>query len=225
MTTFKDIFKKSFIEGYTRFDNSPANIIAIFVVAAVFAVYIFMAYRILTKKTFYSKSFNISLPCLTLITTAVILTIQSSVVISLGMVGALSIVRFRTAIKEPMDLVFLFWSISTGIICGAGLGEIACVLCLLMTISLYVLDRIPVAKAPKILMVSAIGYDTEEKIIEEVKKYCKFYVVKSRSLSNNNLDIVIEVKISEDSQLAKAVAQIQNVTASSLLAHDGEVTY
>ena len=115
------------------------------------------------------------MPALVLITAAVILTIQSSVVISLGMVGALSIVRFRTAIKDPMDLVFLFWAISTGIICGAGLAQISCVLAFVLTLSLFIYDRIPVAKAPKILMVSGNGYELEKEIIAIVKKYWKFF--------------------------------------------------
>ncbi len=223
--TFKDIFKKSFIEGFSRYDNSPVNILIVFAIAALFSIYIFAAYRILTKKTFYSKTFNIALPCLTLITTAIILTIQSSIVVSLGMVGALSIVRFRTAIKEPMDLVFLFWAISNGIICGAGLAEIACVLTFVMTIFLFVLDRCPVARAPKILMVNAEGYDSEEAVIACVKKFCRYFTVKSRSLSNGNVDLVIEVRTDREGELAREIAGVQNVRSSSILAHDGEVTY
>ncbi len=223
--SFKDIFKRSFIEGFSRYDNSPVNIIIVFAIASLFSLYIFFAYRILTKKTFYSKTFNIALPALTLITAAVILTIQSSIVVSLGMVGALSIVRFRTAIKEPMDLVFLFWAITTGIICGAGLAEIACVLAFVLTIFLFVLDRIPIGRAPKILLVSASGYDVEEKLVEVVKKYCKYFTVKSRSLSENRSDLVIEVRTEKEAELAKDVAALGFVSSSSLLAHDGEVTY
>lgn len=223
--TFKDIFKKSFIQGFSRYDASPVNIIIVFAIASIFALYIFFAYRILTKKTFYSKTFNIALPALTLITAGIILTIQSSIVVSLGMVGALSIVRFRTAIKEPMDLVFLFWAISTGIICGAGLAEIASVLAFVLTVFLLVLDKIPVAQAPKILMVNAAGYDIEKTILEVVKKYCKYYTVKSRSLSNNISDIVVEVRTNKESSLAKEIASLPEVHSSSLLAHDGEVTY
>lgn len=223
--TFKDIFKKSFIEGFSRYDNSPTNIIIVFVIALLFALYIFTAYRVLTRKTFYSKTFNIALPCVVLITAGIILTIQSSVVISLGMVGALSIVRFRTAIKDPMDLMFLFWAISTGIICGAGLAEISCIMSFLLTVILFVLDRIPVARAPKILLVSASGYDSEQSVLDVVKKYCKYFTVKSRSLSNNVMDLVVEVRTSQETELARDVAAIASVNASSLLAHDGEVTY
>jgi len=139
--TFKDIFKKSFIEGFSRYDMSPVNILIVMAISTAFAIYIFMAYRLLTRKTFYSKTFNISLAAVTVITSAIILTIQSSVVISLGMVGALSIVRFRTAVKEPMDLAFLFWAISTGIICGAGLYFIAVPLTLILVAVGWVIFR------------------------------------------------------------------------------------
>ena len=222
---FKDIFKKSFIQGFTRYDATPENIIVVFLIASVFALYIFFAYRLLTRRTFYSKSFNIALPALVLITAGVILTIQSSVVISLGMVGALSIVRFRTAIKDPMDLVFLFWAISTGIICGAGLAQISCVLAFILTIALFVLDRLPVAKAPKILMVSGNSCELEKSIMALVQKYCKTFVVKSRALSNGKINLVVEIRASDDSALLQEVAALENVVSSTILAHDGEVTY
>ena len=160
-----------------------------------------------------------------MITAGVILTIQSSVVISLGMVGALSIVRFRTAIKDPMDLVFLFWAISTGIICGAGLAQISCVLAFILTVALFVFDRIPVAKAPKILMVSGSGYELEEKIMAIVKEFCKYYTVKSRALSNGKVNLVVEIRSKDDSALLQKVANTENVASSTILAHDGEVTY
>lgn len=222
---FKDIFKKSFIQGFTRYDATPENIIVVFLIASIFAMYIFFAYRLLTRRTFYSKSFNIALPALVLITAGVILTIQSSVVISLGMVGALSIVRFRTAIKDPMDLVFLFWAISTGIICGAGLAQISCVLAFILTVALFVLDRLPVAKAPKILMVSGNSYELEKSIMALVQKYCKTFVVKSRALSNGKINLVVEIRASDDSALLQEVAALENVVSSTILAHDGEVTY
>ncbi|MBR1537601.1 MAG: DUF4956 domain-containing protein [Treponema sp.] len=225
--TFKDIFKKSFLEGFSRYDMSPTNIIIVMAISTAFAIYIFMAYRLLTRKTFYSKTFNISLAAVTVITTAIILTIQSSVVISLGMVGALSIVRFRTAVKEPMDLAFLFWAISTGIICGAGLAEIACVLAFVLSIGLFVLDRIPVGRAPQILMVSAKGYDAEKSIMEIVRKYSAYHTVKNRVLSNNQSDLVIELRTLRfaEPKLISEVAALESVISSSLLRHDGEVTY
>lgn len=225
MTTFKDIFKKSFIEGFSRYDMTPENILIVFAISIIFSIYIFIAYRILTRKTFYSKSFNISLAVINLITAGIILTMQSNVVVSLGMVGALSIVRFRTAIKDPMDLVFLFWSISCGIITGAGQAEIAFALCFVVTLALIVFEKIPVAKAAKILLVSGDGYDLEEKVTAVVEKYCKNFAVKSCSLANNRTDLVVEIKSDKENEMLKEISQISQVTSSSLLKHDGEVTY
>lgn len=225
MTTFKDVFKKSFIEGFSRYDMTPENILIVFAISAIFSVYIFIAYRILTRKTFYSKNFNISLAIINLITAGIILTMQSNVVVSLGMVGALSIVRFRNAVKDPMDLVFLFWSISCGIITGAGQAEIAFALSFIVTVTLIVFEKVPVAKAAKILMVSGEGYDIEEKVSSVCKKYCSNFTTKSCSLANSRTDLVIEVKSDKDEELLKEVASIQNVSSSSLLKHDGEVTY
>ena len=121
--SFKDIFKKSFLEGFASTEITTLTVVTALGVACLLALYIFFVYRVVTRKTFYSKNFNITLAGVTVITASLILTMQSSVVLSLGMVGALSIVRFRTAIKEPMDLMFLFWSISVGIICGSGGGH------------------------------------------------------------------------------------------------------
>ena len=224
MLSFKDILKKSFLQGFARYDPSPTDIVLAMCIATVFAAYIFFVYRIVTKKNFYSKTFNISLSALTLITTAVILTIQSSVIVSLGMVGALSIVRFRTAVKDPMDLVFLFWAITTGIICGAGFAEIAIVLAVVLTLALFVLDRIPLARAPKILLVSAQGYETEAAVLQAVSAHCKYYTVKSRRLANNQIDVVIEVRTADEAALIRAVAALPQVASASLLNHDGEVT-
>lgn len=223
--SFKDVFKKSFLEGFTRYDATPENILIVFAISSFFALYIFFAYRILTRRTFYSKSFNISLPALVLITAGIILTIQSSVVVSLGMVGALSIVRFRTAVKDPMDLVFLFWAISTGIICGAGLAQIACVLCFVLTIVLIVFDRIPVGRSPKVLMVSGSSHDVEASVIDTLEKYCRFYSIKSRAFASSRIDMVVELRTNKESELIREIAGLENVTSSTLLAHDGEITY
>ena len=223
--SFKDVFKKSFLEGFTRYDATPENILIVFAISSFFALYIFFAYRILTRRTFYSKNFNISLPALVLITAGIILTIQSSVVVSLGMVGALSIVRFRTAVKDPMDLVFLFWAISTGIICGAGLAQIACVLCFVLTIVLVVFDRIPVGRSPKVLMVSGSSHDVEARVVDTLEKYCRFYSVKSRAFASSRIDMVVELRTNKESELIREIAGLENVTSSTLLAHDGEITY
>lgn len=223
--TFNDIFKKSFLEGYASTEITTFTILVALGIACLLALYIFFVYRVVTRKTFYSKNFNITLAGITVITAALILTMQSSVVLSLGMVGALSIVRFRTAVKDPMDLMFLFWSISVGIICGAGLAQVAVILSVVVTVGILVLDRMPVAKAPMILVVNAVDPDAEDAVCGTVKKYTKFFTVKSRNMTSQTLDLVVELRTEQGSSLVREVMALKGITSASLLAHDGEVTF
>ena len=222
---FKDVFKKSFLEGFTSMDFTTGKIAATLIVTALLALYIFAIYRLVTRKVFYSKNFNISLAVMSLITSAIILAMQSNLVISLGMVGALSIVRFRTAIKDPMDLAFLFWSISIGIICGAGLYEIALVTSVGVTVFILVLDMLPVGKAPMMLVVNSSEMNGEKAVLDVVGKYARYYKVKSRNLSKGRLDLVIELKVKEESALVSEVAALDGMLSASMISHDGEVTF
>lgn len=226
--SFRDVFRRSFLEGFSTVELGTRQIVVALFITAVLGLYIYACYRMLTRRTFYSRNFNISLVAMAVITAAIILTIQSSVVVSLGMVGALSIVRFRTAVKDPMDLVFLFWSISVGIICGAGLAEIAVIASLAVTILIFILDRLPVAKAPMILVVNAQGADpevVEKSVTTEIEKQSKAYTVKSRALTDGALDLVVELRVSDGAALTKTLSGIEGVTSVSLLSHDGEVTF
>lgn len=223
--SFKDIFKKSFLEGFASSEITTPTVVIALGIACVLALYIFFVYRVVTRKTFYSKNFNITLAVITVITAALILTMQSSVVLSLGMVGALSIVRFRTAVKDPMDLAFLFWSISVGIICGAGLAQVAVILSVIITVGILMLDAMPVAKAPMILVVNADDLDAEDAVVNAVKKHVKHVTVKSRNMTDASLDLVMELRTAEGSALVRDVKHVSGVTAVSLLAHDGEVTF
>ena len=222
---FKDVFKKSFLEGFTSMDITTGKIAATLIVTALLALYIFAIYRLVTRKVFYSKNFNSSLAVMSLITSAIILAMQSNLVISLGMVGALSIVRFRTAIKDPMDLAFLFWSISIGIICGAGLYEIALVTSVGVTVFILVLDMLPVGKAPMMLVVNSSEMNGEKAVLDVVGKYARYYKVKSRNLSKGRLDLVIELKVKEESALVSEVAALDGMLSASMISHDGEVTF
>ena len=179
----------------------------------------------MTRKTFYSKAFNISLAGITVITAAIILTMQSSVVLSLGMVGALSIIRFRTAVKEPIDLMFLFWAISVGIICGAGLAQVAIILSLVLTAGVALLERLPVARAPMILVVNGTDLDAEKQVTAVVAKYARHFTVKSRNMTKDSLDMVIELRTAQGGELVKEIIALECVASASLLSHDGEVTF
>ena len=223
--TFTDIFKKSFLDGYTANDINVYTAAAAMVITCVLALYIFAVYRILTRKTFYSKSFNISLAGIALVTAGIILTIQSSIVVSLGMVGALSIVRFRTAVKDPMDLMFLFWAIAIGIICGVGMAEIAIILSIFMTFGILLLNGLPVAKAPLILVVNSSDLDGESAILAVVEKHAAHPVVKSRNMTKATLDLIIELRTADGSDLIRNLLKISSVESASLMSHDGEVTF
>ncbi len=222
--SFKDIFKKSFLEGFASTEITSMTAVVALAIASALALYIFLAYRVITRKSFYSKNFNISLAGITVITAALILTMQSSVVLSLGMVGALSIVRFRTAIKDPLDLMFLFWSISVGIICGAGLAQVAVILSVVLTVGILVLEKFPVSKAPMILVINARDLDAEDQITRVVAQYDKHLCIKSRNVTETSLDIVVELRTAQGGQLVHEIMNLTSVTSASLISHDGEAT-
>lgn len=222
---FADIFKTSFLEGYTGAALSTKAVVGILLITALISAYIFVVYRLVNKKSFYNKSFNASLPALAIITAAIILTIQSNIVMSLGMVGALSIVRFRTAIKDPMDLVFLFWSISVGLMCGASCFSVAVIASVIVTAGILLSEWLPIAKAPQILLINSGNHKNEKEILNVVKKYCTLYKVKARNLTKDHLDMAIEVRVKEEGELVNSLVEIADVVSASLVAHDGEVTF
>lgn len=223
--TFKDMIKKSVLEGFAGNNISVAQIVVLLAVTTLLAAYIFFIYYISSKKTFYNKSFNISLALIAVITASIILAMQSNLVISLGMVGALSIVRFRTAIKDPKDLVFLFWAISTGIICGAGMFEIAVIAGLIVTIGLFALELTPIGMASMLLVVNAGSLECEKEVLEQVASFAKHYSIKSRNTSGSRTDFIVELKVKDQNGLLQAVTKVKDVTGVSLIAHDGEVNF
>lgn len=220
----KDVIKNSFLKQFST-DVSTSTILIMLLVTALIGVYVFFVYRVACRKAFYSRSFAISLVAIAMITAIIILTVQSSVVISLGMVGALSIVRFRTAIKDPMDLAFMFWAISVGIICGANLYEVAILGSILITIVILALHLVPNVKPALLLLVNASDAEAEQDIIEAVAENTKASKVKSRSITAEGIDMIIELKSDTESELVKAVSAIEAVKNVTLMEHDGEITY
>lgn len=223
--TFSEIFKKTFLEGYKAADITTLFVVTTLAITAVISCYIFLIYRLTTRKIFYSLSFSISLVATALITASIIFTVQSSIVISLGMVGALSIVRFRTAIKDPMDLVYLFWSISVGIICGAGFAEFAVILSLVLTAVIVLLSKVKEVKAPLILVVSSKTSETEKELTSYLNEKELKYKVKSKNSNKTSFSIVIELRAPNDNTLVQDIEKMEDVSSVSLVEHDGEVTY
>lgn len=222
--SIKDVIKNSFIKNFSA-DISTTSIIIMLAVTAFIAVYLFFVYRMTCRKAFYSKSFAISLVVNAMVTAVIILTIQSSVVVSLGMVGALSIVRFRTAIKDPMDLAFLFWSISIGIICGAGLYKVAIIGSVIITIVMLLLHFIPNVSPTQLLILNIDDAEKENVIVDTIKENVKSFEVKSRNITSKGMDMIVEVKPVNDAVLVKAVSKSDGVLNATLMMHDGEITY
>ena len=220
--SFNDAIKKSVLEGFSYADLSTTKIMTTLIITFAIALYIFFVYKMVTKSAFYFKSFNVSMAIISVVTAGIILAMQSSIVISLGMVGALSIVRFRTAIKDPMDLLFLFWSIGTGIICGAGLYKIAIILAVLVTIGILILDMLPVRISPYLLIINADSKEIEDSVLELVKSNGA-YKMKSKNITAKGMDMILEVKTKNDKELIDQLSELKGITSVSLLAHDGEV--
>lgn len=223
--SFQDVFKKSFINSVSMADYTVTQLLTIFGITLFLSLYIFFIYRIFSRKNFYNKSFNVALSAIAMITAAVIVTIQSSVVVSLGMVGALSIVRFRTAVKDPLDLVFMFWALAVGIICGVGLFDVAGILSVIVTVMIFGLNRLPMAQSPMILMVQAVYCDMEEDIGSIVSEYAKYYKVKSRNITPERTSIVMELRVKDGGALVQKLSGLEGVEYVSIIDHDGEVTY
>lgn len=217
------ILEKALMEGYSSSDLDITTIFVCIGLTTVISLFICLVYKMVNKNNFTDRSFHLSLFALAVITSAIILTIQSNIVVSLGMVGALSIVRFRTAIKNPIDLVFLFWSISIGIICGAGYAMISVITSIVLTIGIILLTVLPSEKGSLILVVNADA-QIEDQIIDVVKRSCRSWKVRARNVSSDNINLAIEVRTKSPQALVKQLCKNDKVTSASLVEHDGDVT-
>ena len=224
MNESMDIMKQLFLEGYASVNMNMGIILGCVICTLVLAIYVFVVYKWIHKNEFYNKNFNLSLIALAVITAAVILTIQSNIVVSLGMVGALSIVRFRTAIKDPLDLVFLFWSIGIGIICGAGFAAIAVITSIALTIVIFIFSNMHGAKESQLLVVNADSHDIESQIMEIVEEHSDYVHLRAKTMSKSDINLAIEVKVKDQKEMMDELVTLKAITSLSLLEHDGEVT-
>lgn len=220
---FTDVIKKSVLNGFTAGDMSSTEIMVTLGITFLIGLYIFFVYKMVSKTALYDKSFHISMALISVITAGIIVAMQSSIVISLGMVGALSIVRFRTAIKNPMDLLFLFWSIGTGIVCGAGMYEIAFMVAFVTTIGIVILEYLPGNKRIYLLIVNGNTQLSEDDVLEVAKPLTRSCRVKTRNIKKHGCDFIFEVDTTREKELVEALREVQNIEQLSLLHHEGEV--
>lgn len=218
--TFNDIFKSSFLEKAVSF--SALDFILAMGIAFVIGTFIFLVYKKTFNGVMYSAGFGVSLIALTLITTLVILAVTSNVVLSLGMVGALSIVRFRTAIKEPLDIAYLFWSIASGIVLGAGLVPLAVFGSLFIGVVLIVFVNKRPTDHPYIMIVSCNG-EAEKAVLDHLRANVKKQVLKSKTVSKEGIEMTLEVRLKgDDSGFVNEIADLQGVGNAVLVSYNGD---
>ncbi len=219
--TFNDIFKSSFLENVTGV--SVVDMVIAILLAFGLGMLIFFVYKKTTTAVIYSSSFGVTLIALTMITTIVILAVTSNVVLSLGMVGALSIVRFRTAIKEPLDIAFLFWSIAAGIVLAAGLIPLAVFGSLMIAIVLLVfVNRKPHAN-PYIIVLRCEDQATEKQATDFINSHVKKSVIKSKTVQKGMIELNLDVRLKdEDSSFINELADMDKVTNVVLVSYNGD---
>ena len=219
--TFADIFKSSFLQNVTSV--SILDMVLALVLAFGVGLFIFFVYKKTYAGVMYSSSFGVTLVALTMITTLVILAVTSNIVLSLGMVGALSIVRFRTAIKEPMDIAFLFWSIAVGIVLAAGLIPLAVFGTVIIGVILLVFANQKDNTNPYIVVLALDGNDAEKAATEYLAQNTKKCIVKSKTARKGNVEVNLEVRLNDDNtDFINTLAGMPGVQNAVLVSYNGD---
>lgn len=219
--TFQDIFKSSFLEKMSSI--SILDMVIGLILAFLLGLFIFFIYKKSYSGVMYSSSFGITLIALCMITTLLIMTVVSNIVLSLGMVGALSIVRFRTAIKEPMDIAFLFWAIAAGIVLAAGFIPLAVFGSIFIGVVLLIFSKRKTVDSPYILMIHFESSDKESEIRDLVKSQVKRLSLKSKSISGGCIELNYEVRLKEDdSDFVNRLETIPGVSQVVLVSYNGD---
>ena len=219
--TFSDVFKSSFLSSINSF--STLDVLLALGLSFVLGLFIFLIYKKTYQGVMYSDSFGVSLIAMSMITSLVIIAVTSNVVLSLGMVGALSIVRFRTAIKEPMDIAFLFWAIAAGIVLGAGLLPLAVIGSVIIGIIIVIFSTRKIGDTPYILVVNCENEETENTANTLIKEEAKKSVLKSKAVNKLGVELTYEVRIKDDNTgFVNKVSACEGVTNAVLVSYNGE---
>lgn len=220
-TGFSDIFKSKYIENFTSF--SLIDTILAMAIAVAIGFFINFVYRKTFNGVMYSSSFGTSLVAMCVITTLVILAVTSNVVLSLGMVGALSIVRFRTAVKEPIEIAYLFWAIAAGIVVGAGMFPLAVFGSVLIGLILMLFVNKKASDNPYILVVNCENDAAEKQVMDYVKEKVKKSVIKSKTVSKSGLEFTLEVRLQDDTTaFVNEISKMNAVDNAVLVSYNGE---
>jgi len=218
---FNDIFKSSFLENVNSV--SLLDMAVALILAFGIGMFIFLVYKKTYQGVMYSSSFGTTLVALTMITTLVILAVTSNVVLSLGMVGALSIVRFRTAIKEPLDIAFLFWSIAVGIVLAAGMIPLAVIGSVVIGIVLLVFVNKKSHTNPYIVVIRCEDRMAEEKAVMYLKANCERCAVKSKSAQKGCIELNMEIRLKrDDTSFINELSDMSGIHSAVLVSYNGD---
>lgn len=219
--SFNDIFKSSFLESVSSF--SILDTVIGLSVSLLIGLFIFVTYKKTLTGVMYSESFALTLVGLSLVTTLVIMAVTSNVVLSLGMVGALSIVRFRTAIKEPVEIVFLFWSLAIGIVVGAGLIPLAVIGSAIIGIILLLLANRKTHSCPYILTMCCQDEAAEAAAMEVLEHNTRHCVIKAKTVSASGIELTAELRTKNAStEFVNQISRLAGVTNATLVSYNGE---
>ena len=221
MITFSDIFKSNFLENVASV--SVFDMLLVLILAFGLGLFIFLVYKKTFSGVMYSSSFGVTLVALTMITTVVILAVTSNVVLSLGMVGALSIVRFRTAIKEPLDIAFLFWSIAVGIVLAAGMIPLAVTGSVFIGAVLLAFVNRKSYLDPYIVVLRCDGSDSEQRARTFLEGQVQRCVVKSKTAQRDDVELNMEIRMkSKDTGFVNTLAGMEGVYSAVLVSYNGD---
>ncbi|MEK5254077.1 DUF4956 domain-containing protein [Paenibacillus sp. FSL F4-0125] len=220
--TFTDIIKSSVIDNFVS-DISISKMLITLGVAFLIGYFIYLLYKRVFSGVLYSKSFNVSLMGMTMITATVIIAINSNLVLSLGMVGALSIVRFRTPIKDPTDLIFLFWAAVAGIVTGAGFFTLAIVGSIIIGLILFLFIKHSSIETPYLLVINCDGDESEREVHNHITKSVKRYNVKQKTVSANNIELTLELRLDDKvGGFVNTVSNLKGVKNALLISYSGD---
>ena len=207
------LYKNSQIESIT--------VVSVMVMVTFLAVYEFLIYRFVSHRSFYNKSFNLAIAILPYFISTIILCLQSNVVITLGTIGALAIIRFRTAVKDPTDMIYLLWSIHTGIICGCQLFPVSVITSVAVTILLLILENTHFGRKPHVVVIHSKN-EIEDKLKKIFATNCRSFKIKSRNFSGSGVDYAIEATIKNPKELARRLKNAKKVERFSIIEYDAD---
>lgn len=220
--SFADMFKSSVLDNFST-DISISKMLITFAVAFLIGLFIYTLYRRVFSGVLYSKSFNISLIGMTMVTAMVIIAINSNLVLSLGMVGALSIVRFRTPIKDPTDLIFLFWAAAAGIVTGAGFYTLAIVGSVIVGLIMFLFIKKTSLETPYLLVVNCADDESEHAVIGQVGSLVKRFNVKQKTVTSTNVELTLEIRLRDnEGAVVNQISGLDGVRNAVLISYSGD---